>query len=279
MSDPTSKPMPWSVKGVSDEAREIAKKAAAEHGMTIGDWLSTVIRVRTSPEDSPEESADGADSTMALDDDDLLWVDVDDDEASEEDATGRKEAAASGAEGSDAAAFEDAVRDAVSRSVAASEARVLQIVGTLNDVVSRMADRLEVLEDRLSEREAPPAGPAIDAHDETARSPQQGVPVAAHADQADDDEHGAVIEESTWSRRVAEEDAPLSYGRESVGWTAAPPVQEPATPTADTDRVSAAEAETQEVHSGGTLPEGSPEAAAPAGRWGRRHMRDPGGRP
>ena len=43
MPGSTPKPMPWSVKGVSDEAREIAKQAAAEHGMTIGDWLSTVI--------------------------------------------------------------------------------------------------------------------------------------------------------------------------------------------------------------------------------------------
>ena len=32
-----SKPvLPWSLKGVSPEAREIAKKAAAQQGITIG---------------------------------------------------------------------------------------------------------------------------------------------------------------------------------------------------------------------------------------------------
>jgi hypothetical protein len=35
--------MPWSVKGVSDEARAMAKARAQEAGVTIGAWLSQVI--------------------------------------------------------------------------------------------------------------------------------------------------------------------------------------------------------------------------------------------
>lgn len=35
--------MPWSVKGVTDEARAIAKAKAQESGLTIGAWLSELI--------------------------------------------------------------------------------------------------------------------------------------------------------------------------------------------------------------------------------------------
>lgn len=36
--------MPWSVKGVSTESRDLAKTATARDGDTMGDWLSDVIR-------------------------------------------------------------------------------------------------------------------------------------------------------------------------------------------------------------------------------------------
>lgn len=36
--------MPWSVKGVSPEARELAKTATARESETMGEWLSDVIR-------------------------------------------------------------------------------------------------------------------------------------------------------------------------------------------------------------------------------------------
>ena len=192
MSDPTSKPMPWSVKGVSDEAREIAKKAAAEHGMTIGDWLSTVIRVRTSPDAPADDAADDASDDgatagqdgIAFDDDDLLWLDDDDEDAAPsaaaEEPGASQHAATDTSSGADAAAFEEAVKAAVTRSVAASEARVLQIVETLNDVVTRMADRLEVLEDRLAAREAEGAVHAIDAVDEGGGPVPPGTAAAGH---------------------------------------------------------------------------------------------------
>jgi localization factor PodJL len=36
--------IPWSVKGIDTEAREAAKHAARRSGMTLGEWLNTVIR-------------------------------------------------------------------------------------------------------------------------------------------------------------------------------------------------------------------------------------------
>src|SRR4029079_10732067 len=36
--------IPWSVKGIDSEAREAAKHAARRSGVTLGEWLNTVIR-------------------------------------------------------------------------------------------------------------------------------------------------------------------------------------------------------------------------------------------
>ena len=44
--------MPWSLKGISDEAREYAKVAAAEADMPVGAWLTTVIRAAAALEDN-----------------------------------------------------------------------------------------------------------------------------------------------------------------------------------------------------------------------------------
>ncbi|CAN0550706.1 unnamed protein product, partial [Laminaria digitata] len=37
-------PSPWSVKGVEPEAREAAKIAARKAGLTVGAWLTQMIR-------------------------------------------------------------------------------------------------------------------------------------------------------------------------------------------------------------------------------------------
>ena len=34
---------PWSVKGIEPKAREIAKDLARRSGMTLGEWLNTMI--------------------------------------------------------------------------------------------------------------------------------------------------------------------------------------------------------------------------------------------
>ena len=35
--------VPWSVKGIRPEARETAREAARRSGMSLGDWLNSVI--------------------------------------------------------------------------------------------------------------------------------------------------------------------------------------------------------------------------------------------
>ena len=50
---------PWSIKGISIEARKIAKEGAAKEGLTIGQWLKKIINEdhhesSRPPENSPE---------------------------------------------------------------------------------------------------------------------------------------------------------------------------------------------------------------------------------
>ncbi len=50
MAAPAS--MPWSVKGVSLEARLAAKASARAAGLTVGEWLCQVIRATAAAEDA-----------------------------------------------------------------------------------------------------------------------------------------------------------------------------------------------------------------------------------
>ena len=51
--------IPWSVKGIEPEVREAAKHAARKAGMTLGEWLNTVI-LDQSDELQPENQAAAA---------------------------------------------------------------------------------------------------------------------------------------------------------------------------------------------------------------------------
>ena len=58
--------MPWSLKGVSDEAREYARQAASDAAMPIGSWLSTVIQAAALQEQSASAPiTDDADDMLA----------------------------------------------------------------------------------------------------------------------------------------------------------------------------------------------------------------------
>ena len=46
----------WSIKGVSVEARDFVRTAAAERGITIGEWLTTAIQNETKASDSTGDS-------------------------------------------------------------------------------------------------------------------------------------------------------------------------------------------------------------------------------
>ena len=49
--------IPWSVKGIDTEAREAAKYAARRSGMTLGEWLNTVIREQADDIEPPKPVA------------------------------------------------------------------------------------------------------------------------------------------------------------------------------------------------------------------------------
>ena len=46
--------MPWSLKGISDEARDFARQAADDADVPVGAWLSSVIRAAADAERGPE---------------------------------------------------------------------------------------------------------------------------------------------------------------------------------------------------------------------------------
>ncbi len=51
-----NKAAPWSIKGVDFDAREAAEAAARRAGMSVGEWLKTVIAERAAEQDvAPEE--------------------------------------------------------------------------------------------------------------------------------------------------------------------------------------------------------------------------------
>ena len=121
-----SKPvLPWSLKGVSPEAREIAKKAAAQQGMTIGEWVSRAIR-DVGPEQEPETVPES--------------VPVQD------------EAPLSGGAETDA----ETVREAVRTRIYESEERVAHMVGPLQEIIERLSRRLTRIEERDARVEGRP---------------------------------------------------------------------------------------------------------------------------
>jgi hypothetical protein len=113
-----SKPvLPWSLKGVSPEAREIAKKAAAQQGMTIGEWVSRAIR-----DVGPEQEPETVPETVPVQD----------------------EAPLSGGAETDA----ETVREAVRTRIYESEERVAHMVGPLQEIIERLSRRLTRIEER-----------------------------------------------------------------------------------------------------------------------------------
>lgn len=71
---------PWTLKGVSEEARAAARKAAEEAGRSVGEWLSDVIRaveaVESRIDTGEAQRADaGPDSPTVVDQEILAAID------------------------------------------------------------------------------------------------------------------------------------------------------------------------------------------------------------
>lgn len=62
----TQKVLPWSLKGVSPEARQAAKSAAKAAGEPVGVWLSGVIRDVAAAETGPAQEQPAAEDTEGM---------------------------------------------------------------------------------------------------------------------------------------------------------------------------------------------------------------------
>lgn len=119
--------LPWSVKGVTAESRDLAKSAAADHDATMGEWLSHVIRRVGAAEASGNPLVPAA----------------------ADDEPGRSGSLVPGGHG-DGETVEDAALIAgVHQRLERSEARLLDVLDGLEDVVERLADRIGRLERRV----------------------------------------------------------------------------------------------------------------------------------
>lgn len=120
-----SKPvLPWSLKGVSPEAREIAKKAAAQQGITIGEWVSRAIRDVGPDQESGSAPEVGPAAT---------------------------EVSPSGSSEMDV----EAVREAVRARIYDSEERVAHMVGPLQEIIERLSRRLTRIEEKVEDSPVP----------------------------------------------------------------------------------------------------------------------------
>jgi hypothetical protein len=120
MKDPNDKShMPWSVKGVSKAAREAAKAAAAEQGVTMGEWLSKAIK---SSDRTPDPENNTADASLG--------------------------SAPAQIEGVQDLPTPERLRSDIAASIVASETRILAMVEPLQDIIHQLSSRIEALEQR-----------------------------------------------------------------------------------------------------------------------------------
>lgn len=127
--------MPWSVKGVTHEAREVAKEQSTSEGGTMGAWLTGVVRRVGAAEASGKSLvAKGAvKNTAAAPSTDL--------------ATTQADAAPVQSEVVD----EAELIDMVSERIQATEERLTHLLGNIEHIILRLSDRLERLEDRVQD--------------------------------------------------------------------------------------------------------------------------------
>ena len=124
--------LPWSVKGVTPEARDLAKQAAAQEGLTMGEWLSRVIR--TVGDEGADEDVDSRGAGPGTD------------ASPRSSGDHRHPPGADGAVTSLPAAAAEATAASVVDHVRTMERRVLDVVGPLQEIVDHLAVRLERLE-------------------------------------------------------------------------------------------------------------------------------------
>ncbi|EKE78526.1 MULTISPECIES: hypothetical protein [Oceanibaculum] len=112
--------MPWSIKGVSPEAREAARKAVESGDMTMGEWLSEAIRAVAAEERGVASAPEPAAAQTEVTEDRL---------------------------------------EPLAERIAAAERRTALMVAPLHELLETIARRLEGLENRLPSAPAPTSAP------------------------------------------------------------------------------------------------------------------------
>ena len=108
---------PWSIKGVSVEARDFVRTAAAERGITMGEWLTNVIQNETQAFGSTGDSQQKTNDVFKTP---LLVKEV-----------------------------PKRAEDSLLKKLDETEGRVLEAVKPLREIVLKLSLRLEALESRL----------------------------------------------------------------------------------------------------------------------------------
>ena len=107
---------PWSIKGVSVEARDFVRTAAAERGITMGEWLTNVIQNETkafvSTGDNQQKTNDGFNTPHLVTE------------------------------------IPKRAEDSLLKKLDETEGRVLEAVKPLREIVLKLSLRLEALESR-----------------------------------------------------------------------------------------------------------------------------------
>ena len=107
---------PWSIKGVSVEARDFVRIAAAERGITMGEWLTSVIQNETK---AFESTGDGQQKTNDVFKTPQMVTEV-----------------------------PKRAEDSLLKKLDETEGRVLEAVKPLREIVLKLSLRLEALESR-----------------------------------------------------------------------------------------------------------------------------------
>ena len=107
---------PWSIKGVSVEARDFVRTAAAERGITMGEWLTNVIQNETKAFESTGDSQQKTDDVFKTPE---MVTEV-----------------------------PKRAEDSLLKKLDETEGRVLEAVKPLREILSKLSLRLEALESR-----------------------------------------------------------------------------------------------------------------------------------
>ena len=107
---------PWSIKGVSVEARDFVRTAAAERGITMGEWLTNMIQNETK---AFESTGDSQQKTNDVYNTPQMVTEV-----------------------------PKRAEDSLLKKLDETEGRVLEAVKPLREIVLKLSLRLEALESR-----------------------------------------------------------------------------------------------------------------------------------